>query len=156
MTKLNQLNTIVLLVCAGLFIHLMIKTRNLQEQLKQRALAEPIRTPWKSAAGVESEVKLPAAIPTTPPLTHTRPWVKLPSGESYFDFSDDEWNALTNAFANKVDDDTLKFDEGKVHRVSESWLKALSNADTVRTNEVWFLAPAPATTSAPILGAPAP
>lgn len=140
MTKLNQLAIVVVVVGIAMFIDLWFEHKDLKEQL---AAAHPVRT-WNTNAfradgGVVTALPL---IPPAPPLTHSRPWVKLPSGDSYFDFSGDEWGAMTNAFAEKLESDSaLRFDEGRVHRVSESRLKAMSNADTVRTNIVWFFAP---------------
>lgn len=144
MTKLNQLTLIVLLLLTIPTTYLMLKTHDLQEQLDA---AQPVST-WSNAVTA-------LTAPPAPPLTHSRPWVKLNSStpadnNSYFDFSDSEWSALTNAFATKLENpSTLRFDEGAVHRVSTSRLKALSNESTLRTNSVWFFAPSAATNAVP-------
>lgn len=76
-----------------------------------------------------------------------RPWIRLTNNtlpESLFDFTDSEWQALTNAFADKLSPlvpEQLVFAEGAVTRVSSTRLRELSTSENLQTNAVWFLAP---------------
>lgn len=76
-------------------------------------------------------------------VTISRPWVKLSDPpQSLFDFTDSEWQTLTNAFADKLSPlvpEQLVFAEGAVTRVTTARLKELSTSENVQTNAVWFL-----------------
>lgn len=83
-------------------------------------------------------------------VTIARPWVRTPVGESgllpesLFDFTDIEWQALTNIFADKLSPlapEQLMFAEGMVTRVSSARLRELSTSESVQTNACWFLKP---------------
>jgi hypothetical protein len=122
----------------GLGAHLWLKAHDLQEQLKQRALAAPART-WERSVTAPAPVA-PAALPA---LSFRRPWLRSGTN-SFFAFTDEEWKALAAAFPEKLFKDgpeqALLFSEGMVIRAAESELEALqANGATVQTNEVWFL-----------------
>lgn len=90
------------------------------------------------------------AVPVPPPvaalaqpslvLELNRAWLKRKSS-SMFDFTDSEWQALTNGYPEKVvSPASLSFAQGSVSRVSTAQLKSMIAAEpsAMQTNAVWF------------------